>query len=230
MLYLAQATIDTNALHQWMTSRHLNDRDHAMHCLLRETLGADAPSTFRLFHPTDDTDATLYGYTTKPAPDLHQIAAATADPIQQKIMNCQGIKTKQMPQTWTAGQKLNFNVRARPVKQTARGSLKPGSERDVYQGQETNLTREQVYTQWLSEKLEKTGAVLVQGTSMTSYKQVSSQRKRNSPRVSGPDATFQGTFTIQDPTHFTELLHKGTGRHKAYGYGMVLLRPATQPG
>lgn len=227
MLYLAQATIKTNTLHKWMKTRRLEDLDHAMHCLLRETLGAEAPKTFRLFHPTEDNEATLYGYTNSPAPDLQQVAAATADPIQEEIMEHLGIRTKPMPDTWQTGQTLNFNIRARPIKQTARGGQKPGSERDVYQREETDLPREQIYEQWLSEKLNNTGAAQVQRLRITAYKQVDSQRKRNRPRVSGPDVTFQGTFTIQDPLEFTALLSRGTGRHKAYGYGMILLRPAT---
>ena len=36
---------------------------------------------------------------------------------------------------------------------------------------------------------------------------------------------MRGTLTITDPVEFGSLLANGIGRHKAYGYGMLLLRP-----
>jgi len=41
-----------------------------------------------------------------------------------------------------------------------------------------------------------------------------------------PDATFRGTLVIADPTAFHALLARGVGRHRAFGFGMLLLRPA----
>ena len=41
----------------------------------------------------------------------------------------------------------------------------------------------------------------------------------------GPDATLHGVLTVQDPVTFGRLIRNGIGRHKAYGYGMLLLRP-----
>ena len=43
--------------------------------------------------------------------------------------------------------------------------------------------------------------------------------------LEGPDATVHGTMTVTDPTAFARLLAHGVGRHRAYGYGMLLLRP-----
>ena len=40
---------------------------------------------------------------------------------------------------------------------------------------------------------------------------------------------MRGTITIVDPGKFTELVAHGIGRHRAYGYGMLLLRPAPNP-
>ena len=36
---------------------------------------------------------------------------------------------------------------------------------------------------------------------------------------------MRGILTITDPIAFAELLKRGVGRHRAYGYGMLLLRP-----
>ena len=40
-----------------------------------------------------------------------------------------------------------------------------------------------------------------------------------------PDATIHGTLRVSDPDRFAEALRRGVGRHRTYGYGMVLLRP-----
>jgi CRISPR system Cascade subunit CasE len=47
--------------------------------------------------------------------------------------------------------------------------------------------------------------------------------------INRPEATFHGTFEIQDPTQFAAMLARGVGRHRAYGYGMVLLRAPNRP-
>ncbi|GHE81823.1 hypothetical protein GCM10019059_44550 [Camelimonas fluminis] len=48
---------------------------------------------------------------------------------------------------------------------------------------------------------------------------------RKGRRIEGPDATFHGSLVVTDPEAFTILLARGVGRHRAYGYGMLLLRP-----
>lgn len=41
-----------------------------------------------------------------------------------------------------------------------------------------------------------------------------------------PQAKLGGILTVQDGTAFQTLLARGIGRHRAFGYGMLLLRPA----
>ncbi len=40
-----------------------------------------------------------------------------------------------------------------------------------------------------------------------------------------PDAIMQGTLLVSDPGAFHALLARGIGRHRAFGFGMLLLRP-----
>ena len=40
------------------------------------------------------------------------------------------------------------------------------------------------------------------------------------------DALFEGTLAVQDPDGLRALLARGLGRHRAFGFGMVLLRSA----
>jgi CRISPR system Cascade subunit CasE len=36
---------------------------------------------------------------------------------------------------------------------------------------------------------------------------------------------LRGELTVADPDAFSALLARGVGRHRAFGYGMLLLRP-----
>jgi CRISPR system Cascade subunit CasE len=40
-----------------------------------------------------------------------------------------------------------------------------------------------------------------------------------------PDATMTGTLEVADAAAFHALLTRGVGRHRAFGFGMLLLRP-----
>ena len=40
---------------------------------------------------------------------------------------------------------------------------------------------------------------------------------------------MSGALTITDGEKFAQLLARGIGRHRAYGYGMLLLRPPGKP-
>ena len=39
------------------------------------------------------------------------------------------------------------------------------------------------------------------------------------------DIVMHGTLSITDTQRFADLLTRGIGRHRAYGYGMLLLSP-----
>ncbi len=44
--------------------------------------------------------------------------------------------------------------------------------------------------------------------------------------LAGPDVSFTGVLTVADPDRFATLLAHGVGRHAAFGFGMLLLKPA----
>ena len=58
------------------------------------------------------------------------------------------------------------------------------------------------------------------------FQRVRTVRKLHTRASEGPHAVMRGSLTIADPSAFSRMLAQGVGRHKAYGYGMLLLRPA----
>ncbi|MDE0104391.1 MAG: type I-E CRISPR-associated protein Cas6/Cse3/CasE [Bryobacterales bacterium] len=122
-----------------------------------------------------------------------------------------------------------------------------GSEVDAYQlaavrardsGTEVP-TRGKVYAHWLAERLgpcpdrDQAVSLVADSAQVVAYRSVRLLRR---PRGSGgrrcdrwltrPDVRFTGLLRVVDPAKVTALLASGVGRHSAFGFGMLLLRPA----
>ncbi|MBP2301928.1 type I-E CRISPR-associated protein Cas6/Cse3/CasE [Azospirillum picis] len=95
-------------------------------------------------------------------------------------------------------------------------------------GDGTALSREAVYAGWLAERLA--GAATLTAVRLASFRRHAASRKgnrRGAVTLDGPDALLQGELEVADPAAFRLALEKGVGRHRAYGFGMLLLRPAS---
>jgi len=121
-----------------------------------------------------------------------------------------------------------------------RGPMKKGSEVDAFlvarlrqfpDGVPENagsLSREEVYLDWLCERFEGAAIVDRHATTLQRFARDRVQRSDHNGKEAisqGPDATFHGELTVKDGEAFQKLLTSGVGRHTAYGFGMLLLRP-----
>lgn len=172
-----------------------------------------------------------------------------------RILDLGRLETKPMPGTWTQGKRLGFDVRVRPVVRirsalaNPRPGVKPyaaGSEVDAYvveaqkyhpdgrprivEGTRTTSgmatagrDRAAVYLDWLTARLGGAAEIDRENTEMVEFQRSRVARGRSS--VEGPDATFHGTLTVTDPARFHTLVARGIGRHRSFGFGMLLLRP-----
>ena len=252
-LQMIRAEISVIDFHRWMGTRRLQDSDHAMHCLLTECFGDLAPKPFRLMITRGAATGCLYGYGHADADSLRDAAAVCADPLQSRILPAAGMDSKAMPSEWQTGRRLGFDVRIRPIvrleRDTSRipeevhrtfkeGGLRPGKECDAFlyeairhpdRGDMTR-TREQVYAGWLSARLDRRGGASLDMDSvkLVSFQRTRAYRKMRARHTEGPDAVMRGILTITDPEAFAGTLSQGIGRHRSYGYGMLLLRPARQ--
>ena len=250
-LQMVRAEVNAREFQRWMGMKRLQDADHAMHCLLTECFGRDlAPKPFRLIMPRDGGQGVLYGYGTADSDALRQAADTFADPLQLRVLPMSGINSKPMPSEWQAGKRLGFETRIRPVvrphKDPAKvspdllrhfkeGGTRPGKECDAFLWEAITYpekggmqrSREEVYAQWLAGQLERHGGAQLEPgqTKLVSFQRTRAFRKRYSRYSEGPDAVMGGNLTITDPDAFAGLLARGIGRHRAYGYGMLLLRP-----
>lgn len=237
-LHLVRAQINVRELHRWMGEKRLQDQDHAMHCLLVECFGDLAPKPFRLITPRDLPSGVLYGYGTADADSLKEALGIFADPLQARIVPAEALEGKPMPSAWLAGQRLGFETRIRPIIRRSRNAKdRPGKECDAFLHEALQFpkdgmgrTREEVYNEWLAEQFRHRGGadLDVEHTRLVAFQRTRAVRKLHARHSEGPDALLRGILTVTEPAAFATLLAQGIGRHRAYGYGMLLLRPVRQ--
>lgn len=234
-LQMVRAEINVRDFQRWMGMRRLQDPDHGMHCLLTECFGRDlAPKPFRAIFPRGGFQGCLYGYGSTGADELREASGAYADPLQSRIIPPHNIDSKPMPAEWAEGKRLGFEVRVRPiVRRTDKADSRPGKEWDAFQleaeqhpkgGMERS--REEVYTDWLQRQFQIRGGATLEAATLVSFQRTRAVRRLRGTYSEGPDALMRGTLEITDGPAFARLLTRGIGRHRAYGYGMLLLRPA----
>lgn len=88
-----------------------------------------------------------------------------------------------------------------------------------------------MYLRWLEAELGRKGAARCLVGRMTAFRLIKPVRRNGGKpkqikRGWWPDATMEGLLEVQRPEAFAELMARGCGRHRAFGFGMLLLRPA----
>lgn len=241
-LHLIELPLSLRALHLWAGGRALGkqfDEGLALHHLLGETFGPASLQPFRLMVGPRAQVGTLYAYSTEDAETLRRQAIATLAPSHVEVIDLRNLRSVPRPRTsWTAGQRLGFDLRLRPVVRLASAlsgvddlgaevSFRKGAEVDAFLAKvlrNEKTTREEAYLAWLGERLAPAAALDPAATRLASFQRRRIQR--DGKRLEGPDAVLHGTLIVNDVAAFADLLARGVGRHRSYGYGMLLLRPA----
>lgn len=214
------------------------DLGYLVHCLLKEVFGEQAPQPFDIRDSSGRT-LELLAYTQRDRDALRQHADAFADPERHDALDWDQFHQKPMPEAWPAPHELGFEVRVCPVVRAASDTqhYSQGSEVDAFltrcaesEEEESVPGREQVYREWLAEQLRRRGGVELLEARMQAFQlRKLTRRRQGSERkarvFTRPDARIQGRLRVRDADQFPELLQRGIGRHRAFGFGMLLLRP-----
>lgn len=247
-LHLVKMRPDRVALTRWGHRAGVilrgGDPGYALHAALAGAFGDRAPRPFRLVEKPGDT--VLYGYAGETAASLVGYAQAVADPELMAILGIDDALSKEMPANWRTGDRFGFEVRVRPVvRQDKPGDPKHARERDAFQAaaeatdtrpaegrtpaEMAGLTRQGVYADWLAARFGDACRVAdPPGARLATFHRTRVARrdaKRDLCESEGPDAVFDGVLDVADPAAFATLLARGVGRHCAFGFGMLLLRP-----
>ena len=250
--------MDMRVFNRWAGQRGLIKRDvfdagYALHVLLSATFGQSALQPFRLFAPSRGSSATLYAYSDSDAAALKRIAQDVGTPDCLGVLKPSVIQSKAMPMEFARGRRLAFDVRVRPVRRLRNNFEDSQSGRAYSKGREVDAfflnavrrfyaggvdadksaaaageTREAIYRKWLAERFGE--AARIDECRLAAFSR-SRTIRGDGMGPEGPDATLRGVLSVTTPERFPELLRKGVGRHKAFGFGMLLLRPpSSRPG
>jgi len=251
-LHMVQLGLDARGLTTLGKMLHLPldrvDTGYLVHCALGELFGDDAPQPFSIENESQNgRQVRVLGYTAADADTLQANAQLDASPTVYEICDWDRLAAKPMPNTFPEGMALQFELRACPVVRKAsagEGVNHNGAPRTWTEGQELDaylaeawtrpadddVSREQVYRDWLRRQLDIRGGAEPQAIGMDRFS-IERMTRRNGPdrtadTLKRPDVTLTGTLTVTDGDAFTDLLRSGLGRHKSFGYGMLKVRRA----
>ncbi len=242
-LHLLRFDPDMACVAAWFSSEGLMPRDqddegYGWHALFTAAFGGDlAPKPFHvLARRGRSTQVLAYAQT-----DAAAFRARASDFADPKVMAALGVDTlasKPMP-TFIEGRRLGFSARLRPTVRTDReGNRARSRELDVFVAAKLSATtghalnKASVYADWARKKLNQAGvdveSLRIDGLESSDVV----RRGRDQPngsrplaRIPGHAVTIAGTLCIADADGFAALLARGLGRHRAFGYGMLLLSP-----
>ena len=214
---------DTGVLHE-----HDEGFGYALHGWLAAMFGAHAPRPFRWLPARNE----LLGYSRSPKADLESHARAFSSPQAWAALVDDSLASKPMPEIWRIGQRLQLEVLTCPV------SRKDGHEKDVFlraldrQGEQAP-PRGEVYVEWFCRQWAD--AVRLEHVELAGFSRRRLLRRgqrspevevRRASAIERPTALFSAIAEVRDAEEFGRIMVRGIGRHRAFGFGMVLLRPA----
>lgn len=243
LIHLVKVPLRPDKLVRAARARQLPLRDvdegYLCHCILRELWQAMAPTPFVLSERGRVVE--LWGYSAADAERLVDHARAFGDPSVLSVIHVlDGIASKPMPR-FRAGRRLGFLLRACPIVRLAqaRNGHAAGAEVDVFLARcfaagDEPVSRDVVYRDWLAAQINRD----ITGVTLKGARVVALSRRRLFRRTQGterrggrlerPDVRFEGELVVADGDRFNAWLAHGVGRHRAFGFGAVILAPPRQ--
>lgn len=230
---------DIGLASQWMAAEGLAENEEAddgygWHALLCAAFGkADAPKPFRIIarrgRPTQ-----LLAYSPFTSMELADRAAAFADPKAFSALGIAQLASRPMP-PFAQGRRLGFSLRARPVVRADRdGDRAKSREIDAYvhaRAKGDAREKAEIYLDWIDRKM-KAGGVEIESLRLDGLESVKIVRRaapgahgRPLRTIPGHSVAVVGNLRVADEARFAELVARGVGRHRAFGFGMLLLSP-----
>jgi len=227
-MHMVQIQISARGLALWAAERRMDgDTGYACHAAMCDAYGELRPQPFRV--EENMGRLTVLGYASSDAATLTRTRRETAEPEVSDLFLAE--TSKLMPEHWETGRRFAFSVRVAPTRQ---GRKEDGSrvERDAILFEAGQAERSEVYRLWLEDRLGEAATIETCNMSAFRLRQAVRRRidsgtgKRPARPITVPDAVFEGTLRVSDPEVFRKSLRAGIGRHKAFGFGALMLRPA----
>lgn len=253
-LYMMRLDPDMRRATRWGAERGVSppdaDAGYLWHALLTEAFGDRAPKPWR-FVERGSSSPHLLGYVGADRSELLDYSRAFADPAACAALGLDTLAVKPMPERFPAGGRLGFEVRLRPVVRTS-FTLEGARRKDNRARVEIDAALhaalaareadpeapppdvDEVYKSWLCERLTCGGAKAETRSMKLVWRRRAAIVRKDAARRTGvhgrkgggPDIGIAGALEVVDSSAFSDLLAHGVGRHRAFGFGMLLLRRA----
>lgn len=246
-LWMVRLQLDAARLAREGLAARLPPQQEDLGALVHAALaGLFGEATVQPFHVVDETarQVPILAYTQRTEAELREHAATFADPARYAACTWNELASKPIPEI-EAGRRLGFDVRVCPVVRLSKPLEVLGKEgkplqyaaraevdawvhrRFMAREAEVEIDREAAYADWLRERMG--GAAEVTAVRLQGFRrQRLTRRTHASPRrakvLERPDALLRGELEVRDRGAFRELLARGVGRHRAFGFGMLLVR------
>ena len=255
-LHLHQLVLDTRALLSFAKSQGLLHREvdegYVVHAALAALFGEHAPAPFVLEHTLDPSPRTDEGapsqialaYSSQPLWQLRELAREP----HRGLVRWERSASKPMPEL-ASGREVGFVTRVTPTVRSRaprpghpKGGRGHGREIDAFlaaalRDREAVIDRAAVYRDWIARELEAprgaASPARLTDFSLRRFERIRVVRKEQSGgegrkrhQLERPDVVVSGALRVSDAEAFRALLARGLGRHRAFGFGMLLLRPA----
>lgn len=245
VLYMVRMELDIPRLMGLRGRRHLPsgnaDTAYLVHCALGETFGEDAPKPFVIESSAQSVSSrrlSVLAYSPQDIDALCARAQALESPAASPIIDWKHMDGKPLPAEWPTACRLSFQVRVCPVVRMAKQgpTHRKGAEVDAFLAQcwavgdpKIPVNREVVYQDWFAQQIARHGGaelveVKTQGFQIERLLRRTQGENRQSRHCQRPEAFISGVLEVTQGKAFAELLRRGIGRHRAFGFGMLLLK------
>lgn len=239
-LHLVRLTLNEPELRHLGRCRGLTcgpeDLDYLIHALLAEVWpGEMKPFAVMDWQRTEQPRVCVLGLARRPAGALVEEAQQLAEPDAWRCLALAGLEgpsSKPITQ-FAEGLRLGFRVRVCPVTRGGHGEGDVFAAR-CHEAGEAPVDREAVYREWLIAQVDKSGGARVRSAEVAGFRLRSLYRRRHvgaervPVRARLPDVTLRGVLEVTDARAFRALYARGVGRHRAFGFGMLLLSRAAE--
>ncbi|KSB17546.1 CRISPR-associated protein Cas6 [Salmonella enterica subsp. enterica serovar Hillingdon] len=139
------------------------------------------------------------------------------------------VQTRPFTPALSAGQILRFSLRANPTicKNGKRHDLLMEAKRQLRaqeDGRDIWSYQQQAALEWLARQGEQNGFILREG-SVDAYRQQQIRREKSRQMIQFSSVDYTGVLEVNDPELFLKRLAQGYGKSRAFGCGMMMIKP-----
>lgn len=212
-----------------------DDLGYLLHAWLAASFGRLAPKPFWF----DERQTVLWGYAQADAVQLLEYLHDFSDPGAYAVLRADTLQSKPMPERWQKGKRVLLHVRLCPV------SRRDGTEKDVFlraldawdacggeRCDPKKPTRAATYRAWFVKQVSPQAVTLEQVSVVGMRARLAMLRPARDKtakarrRIERPEVHIEAIARIADGTAFAQMLARGIGRHRAFGFGMIRVLPA----